>query len=123
LNELLQTFSSASTLNHITAVINAVLLLVTVFVTDSHFHPSLIFAGKVGTYPSGATYRTLLYGRPAFPANIRRLETTNTLAYYDMELITLVKCLIVHATVATRRYWLTARRSVALEATPNSIEI
>jgi hypothetical protein len=34
-----------------------------VFVTVSHFHPGLIFAGKGGAYQRGAIFGTSLHGR------------------------------------------------------------
>jgi hypothetical protein len=32
-----------------------------VFATAIHFHPSLIFAGKIWAYQGGATYGTIIY--------------------------------------------------------------
>jgi hypothetical protein len=67
-------------------------------VTVSHLHPSLIFAGKDGAYPSGSSEVRIL----ASPANIRLrqrkwLIAENTQAYYEMELIEAVNSLIVDA--------------------------
>jgi hypothetical protein len=47
-----------SLLNFLIVVINSARKKekVRVFVTASDFHPSLIFASKVGAYPSGAIY-------------------------------------------------------------------
>jgi hypothetical protein len=53
------------------------------FVTISHFHPSLTFADKAGAFPSGATIcRT-------------GVEVANTLAYYGEEFITALEGVIV----------------------------
>ncbi len=40
-----------------TAIINSVSEYVAMFDIASHFHSSIIFAGKAGAYPSGAPYR------------------------------------------------------------------
>jgi hypothetical protein len=65
---------------------------VSVFVTDSHFWPSLIFSSKVGA-------KTLRVGVIALPENIRLewqwLPLTNTLAYSSAVIITLVNIVIV----------------------------
>jgi hypothetical protein len=39
-------------------IINFVVLQANVFFNISHFHPSTIFVGKGGAYPSGATCKT-----------------------------------------------------------------
>jgi len=62
-----------------------------VFVTVGHFHPILLFADK-----AGAPYTLHFKGKLiVVPSNIRLgwklLSKTNTLSYYDTELITLVK--------------------------------
>ncbi len=69
-------------------------------VTVSHRHPSLIFAGKDGAYPSGSSEVRIL----ASPANFRLrqrkwLIAENTLAYYELELIEAVKRFIVQLQV------------------------
>jgi hypothetical protein len=93
-----------------------------VFATVSLSRPSLIFAGA---YMSGACYglhsncRRLL----ALPANIRLewrlLTVTNTLAYYDLDLITTISDFIVQA---LRNFYLSCHEFlVALEIKPFGI--
>ncbi len=58
------------------------------FAPGKPFKPSLMFAGKVRTYPSEHLSGALLEGRPlALPKNIilgwKSLPGTNTLAYYE----------------------------------------
>ncbi len=58
------------------------------FVTDNHYHLSLIFASKARAYPSGDLYA------PRFGHNnytrVEVLSLTNTLAYYRKELFTAI---------------------------------
>jgi hypothetical protein len=73
-----------------------------VFVTVSHYHPSTIFSSKAGAYPSGASTGEHFKSRHlALLANIRlvrkRLQVTNTLAYYHNELITTIISFIAQA--------------------------
>jgi hypothetical protein len=73
----------ASATNLFTVVIISVSHKATMFATVSRLHPSLIFVGKVGAYPTGG-------GRlQALPANIslvcRWLTVTKPLAYDDTE--------------------------------------
>ncbi len=63
------------------------------------FHPSLIFEGKVICFHSNHLKGLHPNGRlQALPTNIRvvwkRMEGTNTLAYYHTATITIVKCFI-----------------------------
>ncbi len=46
-----------------TTVITSVKYYARVFVTVSHFHPSLIYANKVGAYLSGAPYGPILVNK------------------------------------------------------------
>ncbi len=65
-------------------------------------HPSLIFAGKVGAYLSGALMRVQPNGRLlALPENIRLgwklMAVANTLTFYNAAAIMAVKSFIVQA--------------------------
>ncbi len=61
-------------------------MIARVFVLGKPFHPSLMFAGSDGAYPSEAG-APLLVRLLAFPTNIRLgwkgLPETNSLAYYE----------------------------------------
>ncbi len=61
---------------------------------DVHNHPGLIFSGKAGAYPSGDSYDKAMNLKLLDLAGIDWQWMKNTVACYDMELITFVKCLI-----------------------------
>ncbi len=69
------------------------------FVTGSHFCPSLIFVDKGGASSSGGFYRTTLIRQD--PSLVRkcntRLTANNCPAYYGREIITALKSFIVQA--------------------------
>ncbi len=86
------------------AVIFVILSLARVFASVSHFHTSLVFAGKTGAYQSGAPEGIQPNGwLPALPPNIRLggkwLTFSNTQAYCHTAKITAVKCFIIQAPV------------------------
>jgi hypothetical protein len=71
------------------------------FVTVRAFHHNDIFTGKAGAYPSDAlSLRSRLLPCPrTLDKNESDGQLTNTLAYYDTELITIVKSFTVQALV------------------------
>ncbi len=69
------------------------------FLTTSHFRPSLTFDGKAGAYPDRGPSRK---GYTALNIRLgwKSLVVTNTLAYPYLVLITALKCFILKAQVA-----------------------
>ncbi len=77
------------------------------FATAIHLHPSLIFAGKAGTYQSGAPYGTPLFARYYYT----RVEVNGSgkrSTYYDTATITAIISFMVQAPVWQHRALLTS---------------
>ncbi len=72
-------------------------------VTISLFHPSLTLPVKAGAYQSGPPTGPHSQGRLASSLNIRLVQKwlgmTNTLAYYDKIIITVIEILYYRASI------------------------
>jgi hypothetical protein len=77
-----------------TIVINIETLKAGAIVTASDFHPSLIFVGKVGAYPSGCLR---IGSKPYLKSRVELIGRDKHNAYNTTALIPIVNSIIVHA--------------------------